>query len=530
MPRVEAGSMPSSKWFSQDLSSRRRASPREQRGQAWRAARAENASFGHRKGRRIPYTPLASSAASVVKDTTSEISASSLADPMPVAQDPPGPDAFPLVGCLPRLLRNPMDFFTDVARTYGGIARIPVGRETVYLISDPKLLYELLVTNRIKYRKNTRYRHAQALIGEGMLLSEDDTWKRQRLITQPAFKPASNAEQIDWMAELTSRFLNDWEAFVDNGESIDVEPEFNRLAQLLAGRLAFGKRFEEIADEFCEISVRIKSHWPKPPRNLISLWIRPGANAKFERFKSVLSELDNLVSRYISHERLSDFENSGILSLLVKSSRQEGQEFSEKELRDQLLTLFFAGHETSATAMCWIHYFLSKYSHIRSKVRDEVGRELGSDTPTFANLEKLAYTGQVVHEALRIYSPIHSISRVALEDNQIGGYTIPAGSTIYVSLYATHRLEQYWPNPEVFDPERFTSEQCENRPRFAYIPFAAGHRNCIGGTLAVLELKMLTAQVAQRYVLDLVPGHRVVPAAGTTMYPRYGMKMTIRRI
>ena len=423
-----------------------------------------------------------------------------------------------------------MAFFTDVARTYGGIARIPLGRETVYLISDPKLLYELLVTNRSKYRKNTRYRHAQELIGQGMLLSEDDTWKRQRLITQPAFKPASNAEQIEWMAALTSKFLKRWEACAENGEPVDVEPEFNRLAQLLAGRLAFGPRFEEIADEFCDLSVRIKSHWPKPPRNLFSLWIRPGARKKFERFKTVLRELDDLVARYISRERLSDFENSGILSLLVKSSRAEGQEFTDKELRDQLLTLFFAGHETSATAMCWIHYFLSKYPDVRAKVREEIERELGNDTPTFADLEKLHYTEQVVHESLRIYSPIHSISRVALEDNCIGGYTIPADATIYVSLYATHRLETYWPRPEEFDPERFTSEQWENRPRFAYIPFAAGHRNCIGGTLAVLELKMLTAQIAQRFVLDLLPGHPVVPAAGTTMYPRYGMKMVIRGI
>lgn len=466
----------------------------------------------------------------IVTDTTSRKSALPTSGKTLAADQPPGPNGLPLVGCLNRVLRNPMTFFTDVATTYGGIARIPLGRDLVYLVSEPTLLYELLVTNRQKYKKNIRYRHARELVGQGMLLSEGEVWKRQRRITQPAFKVGYITEQIGWMADITSKFLDRWDTFAINGKPIDVEPEFVRLAQLLAGRFVLGPGFEAIAERLYGVSAEIKASWPKPPGNLISSLIKVRSKAKFTCFQSILKKLDDCVYQYISDERESDFEDSGILSRLVKSSCQEGQQFTEKELRDQLLTLFFAGHETSATAMCWIHYFLSENPSVRQKLRQEVESILGQRRPTYEDLEKLQYTEQIVQESLRIYSPIHAISRVAVEDNRIGGYLIPAGSTIYISLYATHHLPQYWQNPEGFDPERFTPKRCSMRSGFVYIPFAAGHRNCVGFNLATIELKMMIAQLAQRYELDLLPRHRIEPVAGTTMYPRNGMKMIVRKI
>jgi cytochrome P450 len=216
--------------------------------------------------------------------------------------------------------------------------------------------------------------------------------------------------------------------------------------------------------------------------------------------------------------------------MLAHASRAQGDEFNDRSLRDQVLTLFFAGHETSATSLSWIHYLLWQHPDVRARVRHEVTSVLGSRTPTSADLDALQYTDQVINESLRLYSPIHSISRVALEDDTVGGYFIPEGSTIYVSLYATHRLPAFWPDPERFDPERFAPEATAKRPRFAFIPFAAGHRNCIGGTVATAELKLAIALLAQRYELDLAPGHRVEAVAGTTMYPRYGMQMLVRAI
>jgi cytochrome P450 len=420
-----------------------------------------------------------------------------------------------------------MAFMAKVASKYGGIARIPVRGKFLYLVSDPVLLRELLITHRQKYMKNIRYRHVQALVGQGLLLSEADEWRQQRLMTQPAFKAEAVDAAIGWMASDIGSFLDRWKYAADSNSVIDVEPEFIRLAQLLAGRYLMGPAFEQVATRFCEAATSVKKNWPPSPRGLWSLLKRPSSNQQTS-FDEALARLDACFYAYLGEQRKADFADCAVLRLLVQASRAEGKPFTERELRDQIFTLFFAGHETSATATCWIHYFLSRHAAVRERLFREVESVLGGRAPVAKDLARLEYTGQVVQESLRLYSPIHSISRVALVDNTLGGYKIPAGATVCVSMYATHRLPQHWPNPETFDPERFTPEQCAARQRFAFIPFAAGHRNCIGGGQAMIELKLLVAQMAQRYTLDLVRGQKIEPAAGTTMYPRYGMKMKLR--
>lgn len=442
---------------------------------------------------------------------------------------PPGPRGWPYFGCLDGMLRNPMHFWSRIANTYGGIARVPLKRNIVYLVSDPELLYELLVTKRAKYRKNIRYRAAVELFGAGLLLNEGDAWKRQRLMTQPAFKQDHVAAQVAWMAELTTEFLDGWRATAAQRGVCDVDGQFLRLSQLLAGYYLMGPGFRSIADRFCAAAVGVKSGWPKPPRSALRVLLRK-PKGWTPRLESAIRDIDACMYSYLAEQRLTDFADAGVVELLVRSSREQGAECDDRSLRDQILTLFFAGHETSATSLSWVHYLLSQHTDVRAKVRAEVDRVLGKRLPTMNDLDELHYTEQVINETLRLYSPIHSISRVALEDDTLGGYRIPAGSTIYVSLYATHRLAAYWPDPERFDPDRFTPAENDRRPRFAFIPFAAGHRNCIGGTAAIVELKLALACIAQRYELDLAPGQRVEGAAGTTMYPRYGMNMLVRPV
>jgi cytochrome P450 len=421
-----------------------------------------------------------------------------------------------------------MAFLAKVAQEYGGIARVPIRGNHFYLVSDPEMLREIFVTHRQKYRKNIRYQHVQALVGQGLLLSEGDDWRYQRQITQPAFTAGYIAAQVGWMSDVTRKHLDRWESLADSGAAIDVEPEFARLAQLLAGHYSLGPGFADIAGRFCDTATAVKSFWPVAPRGVLDL-LKPGSRKRQERFHETLSELDECFFGYLATHRGSGFENCGILSMLTKAGHREGRPFTDRELRDQIFTLFFAGHETSATALCWTHYFLSRHPDVRGRFLREVESVLEGRAPTPEDLDKLQYTEQVVNESLRVYSPIHAISRVALVDNTVGGCAVPAGTTAYISLYATHRLPEYWPDPERFDPERFAPAQCEGRSRFAFIPFAAGHRNCIGGSQAIVELKLILAQIAQRFVLDLVPGQTIEPAPGTTMYPRYGMKMTLRR-
>lgn len=440
---------------------------------------------------------------------------------------PPGPAGLPYFGCLNALLRDPMKFWHGVAVRYGGIARVPLRGRHVYLISEPELLYELLVTKRRKYRKNTRYRVAVEVLGEGLLLTEGEAWKRQRLISQPAFKPDYVAAQVPWMARQIARFLDGWHELADRQGTLDTEAAFLDLSQHVAGRYLMGPRFERIADRFCRAAIDIKERWPLPPKSALHALLRR-SDGWTPQLEQAVRDIDACVYEYLDDARQHGFEDCGVLGELVEASRGQGDEFPPESLRAQLLTLFFAGHETSSASLTWIHYLLDAHPEVRAKLKREVDAVVGLRLPDAADIERLEYTEQVVNESLRLYSPIHSISRVALEDDTIGGYAIPAGSTIYVSLYAVHRLPRLWPDPHRFDPERFARERSAARPRFAFIPYAAGHRNCIGATMATAELKLAVALLAQRYVLELAPGQRVAQAAGTTMHPRYGMRMTVR--
>ncbi len=420
-----------------------------------------------------------------------------------------------------------MEALTDIARTYGGLARVPIRGKYLYVLSDPEMLKEMLITHRQKYMKNVRYRHIQSLLGQGLLLSEAAEWRRQRVITQPAFKPEAIDNSVSWMAGHIDHFLNRWDGYADRGETFDVEPEFNRLAQLLSGRYLLGEPFADIADEFCEVAAAVKKHWPQAPRNIVRAFI-PHSKEMIARFDAAIAALDTCIMGFVKRHRATDFEGCGVLKRIVMSSRAEGNEFDDKSLRDQLSTLFFAGHETSATGLCWIHWALSRHPQFREAMVAEVNKVLGDRLATAEDVHNLQYTGQVIDESLRLHSPIHSISRVAMVDNTVGGFHVPAGATVAVSMYAIHRQAHLYPNPEVFDPTRFAPEQVATRHRFAYLPFAAGHRNCIGAGQALVELKLIVSRIAQRFELELAPGHKVEPAPGTTMFPRYGMKMRIR--
>lgn len=439
---------------------------------------------------------------------------------------PPGPRGLPVIGSLLPWLKNPMEAVTALAREYGGMARIRLRKNYLYVCSDPEMLKEMLITHRARYMKNIRYRHIQALVGQGLLLSEAAEWRRQRVITQPAFKPDAIDAQVGWMAEHVDRFLDRWKPHADRAAIIDVEPEFNRLAQLLSGRYLLGEPFADIAEEFCGIAADVKRHWPQQPRNIVRAFMKPDPT-KIALFDKAIAELDACLLGFIQRHRATDYEGCGVLTRIVRTSREEGNLFDDRSLRDQLSTLFFAGHETSATGLCWMHWSLSNHPAVRAKMDAEVAA-LGGRLPTVEDVhQRLQYTGQVIDESLRLHSPIHSISRVATEDNTVGGYFVPKGQTVVISMYAIHRQERLYPDPERFDPERFTPEEVAKRHRFAYLPFAAGHRNCIGAGQALVELKIILARIAQRYVLTLDPTQKVEPAPGTTMFPRYGMRMKI---
>jgi len=443
------------------------------------------------------------------------------------AGSPPGPKGLPFFGNLRELRANTMDFHARLAREYGGIVRFWYGRKPSYLVTDPALIRELLIDKRDKYVKMQRYPQMRAFLGEGLILSEGEKWRRQRLITQLDYKPRRLEEQIELLGPLVAEHLAGWRRHARSGKPFDLYADFLRLTQQLSGVLLVGDRYMRYARELFETTEVIRRNWPEPPRGLLGSY-RPPPLLKIARLKSALARLDHAFYELARTRHEAPEGEGGILETLWRTSEAEGAPFSDKELRDQIITLFYAGYETTAAGMSWAHYLLSLHSDARERMRDEIARVVPDRIPSPADLGELHYTEQVLQEALRLYAPIHALGRTAIEDNTIGGYLIPKGATVTVSFYATHRLEKYWPDPERFDPERFSPEAVAARPRLAYMPFAAGHRNCIGANLAMLEGKLIMALVAQRYRLDLVPGHRVETASTTTMHPRWGMMMTAK--
>ncbi len=447
---------------------------------------------------------------------------------------PPGPEGQGKLGCLPEMRGNPMLFLEKVAHEYGGIARINMGDYYSYLVSEPKLIKEVLVDNYDKYVKNTRYKQVRMVIGEGMLLSEGDVWKQQRRHAQPKFTAKALDAQVNWIAPLAKQFIDSWEKNVNEEKPIELEMQFNLLTQLLAGVWVMGKGFEERALTVAYIYNQIRMNWPEMT-DLKSSLLKPKNLKKEINFRLALVKFNKVVYELLD-EYIDIMENDdGFLKHLlpIEKGKTEVRRFIKKNrrsLRDQVLTLFVTAFETTATSLCWVMYVLDQYSDVKQKVYEEVKNVAGTEVPTATILNKLEYTEKVIKESLRLFSSVHSFSRVATEDHFIGGYKVPKDMTVIISSYVTHRLPGYWEDHEKFDPSRFDKERTVGRSRFAYIPFAAGHRNCIGSYMAIMQSKLVVALIAQQFNLSLYPGHKVELHAATTMRPKYGMKMNIDRL
>jgi cytochrome P450 len=423
------------------------------------------------------------------------------------------------------LMRHaPMQFLTKIAVRYGGIARIPLGRGFLYFVSTPDLIKTLLVDHRACFMKNTRYAVMQRVLGQGLLLSEGDVWRRQRVAAQRSFKPGALERNVPWMSSMVADHLDRWAEHAARRTSIDLSSELSRLAQSLSGHLLFGSVFSRHADSVFGLIESLEKSWPKVPR-----FLRPASRKRqAEKAARLAQTMDAFDAKFLAMIDESQGSDAACMLTTLRADRTPGCEpYTDSQLCDQMKTLFFAGYETTETSMIWTQYLLARHPAVSARLTEEVdhlppGRTLSAD-----DLDALPYIDQVFKESLRLYSPIHSLSRVALEECELGGYSIPKGATVMVSLYASHRLPQYWPEPERFDPERFSAAHSATRHRFAYLPFAAGHRNCIGALLAVIEAKLIIAQIARRFKLRLVRRAPVAPRAGTTMHPSREIHMWI---
>jgi cytochrome P450 len=395
-------------------------------------------------------------------------------------------------------------------------------------VSHPDYIKHVLQDNHRNYGKNTfAYQTLQLTLGKGLVTSDGDFWLRQRRLAQPAFHRQRIEGFATMMTQATLDMLDRWATYTDSDHGFDLAQELTRLTLRIAGETLFHIDLTDDADDVGRaLSLGLAETTARLSRPLSLPLAIPTPNNR--RFLTARRALDSVVYDIIAERRRTQADTGDLLSMLMLAEDEEtGERMTAQQLRDEVMTMMLAGHETTANALIWTWYLLAQHPGVEAKLAAELDAVLAGRAPVIADLPNLSYTLKVVQESMRLYPPLYSFSRSATQDDEIGGYSIPAGATVSMSPYAMHRHPDYWDDPERFDPERFRAEAVSVRHRFVYIPFAAGPRQCIGSTFALTEVQLVLATVAQHYRLRLVPDHPVEPIAAITLRPRNGVRVTL---
>lgn len=439
---------------------------------------------------------------------------------------PPGPKGRPVVGCLFELRRDLLGFLTRAARQYGDVVFFNLLHIPVCLLNDPDDIESVLVKNSSRFVKSRDYRALAGVVGEGLVTTEGEQWRRQRKLVQPAFYRDRVLGYAKVMTDCAERAINSWR----NGEVVDVHQEMMGLTLQVVARCLFGadvsaqahevgQALHVVMEDFADYA-RLAMVLPKGFR--IPGWSKMGRAVR---------RLDAIVYAIIRERRERKGESRDLLSLLLRVRDETGQGMDDRELRDQAMTLFLAGHETTALALSWTWYLLSRNPEVEEKLAGELQQVLGGRNPTPADLPQLPYTDRVLKESLRLYPPAWGIGRETLDGFDAGGYHLPAGTNVFISPWVTHRDPRFFPDPERFDPERWQSDPVRQGtlPRFAYFPFGGGPRVCVGAGFAQMEAALLLASIAQRFRLTLVPGHPIKLLPSVTLRPKRGIRMVVQQ-
>jgi cytochrome P450 len=429
---------------------------------------------------------------------------------------PPGPRRGLPFSRLLAFRRDPLSFLERVHRAHGDVVAFHFGPRPVYLLAHPELVRDVLVTNHRNFIKSRALQRARVVLGNGLLTSEGDAHLRQRRLAQPAFHRERIAALGDTMAAYAERAADGWRA----GETLDVTREMNRLTLAIAGKTLFGADVQDEADEIGRALTDTLAAFKRLTNPLGPLLDRlpvPGTL----RVRRATERLDATVYRMVRERRASGEDRGDLLSMLLAARDEEGDGggMTDLQLRDEALTLFLAGHETTANALAWTWHLLALNPDAEARLHAELDAVLGGRAPASADLPRLPYTRAVLAESMRLFPPAWAIGRQPLEDFEAGGYRVRAGTVVLLSPWVTHRDERWWPDPLRFDPERWTAEREAAQPRFAYFPFGGGPRKCIGEGFAWTEGILLLATLARRWRFRHAPGVRVGTQPLITLRP-----------
>ena len=437
-----------------------------------------------------------------------------------------GPKGGYFFGAVADFRRDQLGFYEACARDYGDVVETKMGPFRMLLVYHPDAIEELLVTRNRDFIKSPGVQLLRPLLGDGLLLSEGDTWLRQRRLVQPAFHRQRVAGYGEVMAALAARHAAAW----SDGAVVELYGEMMAVTQAIVGKTLFdaevsGGDANEVAEAARVLaedfgarlaSLRLIPDWVPTPRN-----IRSGR---------AIRRLDAMVNRIIAARRATGEDRGDLLSMLLQAEdADDGTRMTARQVRDEVMTLFLAGHETTAVTLSWTWYLLAQHPEADARLAAELGEVLGGRAPTVADLPRLAYAGMVVTEAMRLYPPAYGLGRQATRASELAGEPIAKGDIVVAPTWVVHRDARWFEAPEAFRPERWAGDLAQRLPRFAYFPFGGGPRQCIGNSFAQMEAVLILAAIAQRFRLSLVPGQRITPTPYVTLRPEPGIQMRLAR-
>ncbi|HEX5506406.1 MAG TPA: cytochrome P450 [Thermomicrobiales bacterium] len=439
---------------------------------------------------------------------------------------PPGPRRHLLAGHLPDVRHDPLGFFARCAREYGDFVPLQFGPRRALLVSDPAAIEAVLVTNHRAFGKSFVYRLLRPLLGDGLLTSDGETWRRSRRLVQPAFHRERVAAAGAVMVAAAERQSAPWR----DGEARDLHAELQRLTLAVAAEALCGVDIARDAGGVGAALTTVLERFATRSRGLgflLPAWLPTPGNRRNRR---AIARLDAIIYGIIARRRAAGEDRGDVLTLLLGArDAGDGGALTDRQVRDELMTLLLAGHETTASALAWTWYLLAQHPEVDARLAAELSAALGGRAPTVADRPRLGYAERVLTEALRLYPPSWIVERESRAECEIGGYRVPAGTTVAMSQWVVHRDPRYYPDPEVFDPDRWADGRAARLPKFAYFPFGGGPRHCIGSAFALQEALLVLATIAPRYRVSLVPDRPVTPWPTVTLRPRDGVYVTLHR-
>jgi cytochrome P450 len=439
----------------------------------------------------------------------------------------PGPRGNPVLGSIRDIQRDNVQTFMDAWREYGDIVHFR-GPLTIDLLVHPDYVQRVLRDNYANYpRPDFVADKLKSIVGEGLVAAEGERWQAARRSSQPAFHPELITDSARIFTESTEEMLAGWEDLAARGEPFDAKSEMMHLTLTNLGKALFKANWSEQVSRVEPIVALALSHTHKRLTSPVDPQRFPLKSTK--AFNAGLADLDRIIFGVIDERRRDADGGTDLISILLQVKDENGQGLTNEQVRDEVIGFFIAGHETVSSALSWTWYLLSQNPESWRRLRAEVDDVLGGRTPTAEDVPKLEYTTRVLLESMRLYPPIFVLMRCAKEDDEVGGYHVPAGSNIVLCAYVTHRHPDFWENPEGFDPDRFTPERSAGLHRMAYFPFSGGPRKCIGNSFAMMQMPIVLAMVTQRFRLALRPDEQVVPEPAISLRPRDPLMMTLER-